>query len=56
MAEIYEDEILNEEEELEQAEESTMPWTLMLVLATVLALLAIVLGYMELKEFYGFMQ
>jgi hypothetical protein len=55
MAEIFEDDILNEEEEIGQQEESTLPWTLMLVLATVLLLLAIVLGYMELKDFYGFM-
>ncbi len=55
MAEIIENDLLTQEEVVEEQEESTMPWTLMLVLATVLMLLAIVLGYMELKAFYSFM-
>ncbi|MFA4987051.1 MAG: hypothetical protein WC712_10735 [Candidatus Brocadiia bacterium] len=52
MAENLDQEVL-EGEQTESGEESTLPWTFMLVLALVMLIVGIVLGYMELKEFYG---
>ena len=51
MAEVFEDDVL-QDEQLESQEESTLPWTVMLVIALVLQVVVIVLAWMELNTFY----
>jgi hypothetical protein len=51
MAEVFEDDVL-QEEQIESQEESTAPWTVMLVIALVLQVVVIVLAWMELDQFY----
>jgi hypothetical protein len=51
MVELNENELF-QEEELESQEESTMPWTIALVLALVLQIVAIFLCWTELSSIY----
>ena len=50
-AEPYQDD-LAQEEEVQAQQESTVPWTVMLIIALVFQVVTIVMAWMELSDFY----